>query len=98
MASLKQSCAYGTATLDPASYFANIVAPGSADSWVLNLPPRLRMYQSEIEGLLGKVFSGRPRSADNIELAQQMTLNWCISKCQKIGINWDETWLGVGSN
>lgn len=89
MSALKQATlAYGA---EP-THFVNIVAPGnSTDSWILNLPPRLRSYQGEIEALLGKVFSGRPRSADNIELAQQMTLNWCISKCRKIGVAWDDS-------
>lgn len=79
------------ATLESPSYFLDIVANGGSDAWVLNLPPRLKAYQSEIESLLGRVFSGLPKSTDNLELAQQMTMNWCISKCRKIGINFDES-------
>ncbi len=82
--------AYGTMESD--SFFLDVIAQGNnCDRWVLNLPPRLRVYQNEIEGLLGKVFSGRPKSPDNLELAQQMTLNWCISKCSKIGIKFDDS-------
>lgn len=81
--------AYGT--LESPTFFLDVIAQGNNDRWVLNLPPRLRVYQNEIEALLGKVFSGRPKSPDNLELAQQMTLNWCISKCSKIGIKFDDS-------
>jgi hypothetical protein len=68
----------------------DIVSQGEPDTWVRNLPPGLSAYQGELEGLLGKVFSGRPQSPQNLELAQQLTLNWCISKCRKIGIEVEE--------
>jgi hypothetical protein len=63
----------------------DVVVPGATpESWEFNLPADLRAYQGELELLLGKVFSGRPQSSHNIELAQQMTMNWCMSKRHKI--------------
>ncbi len=88
MVAVKDANAY--AALEPN---CDIVAPGGSESWVLNLPPDLRAYQGELELLLGKVFSGRPHNGHNLELAQQMTMNWCISKCRKIGIQFDESQL-----
>jgi hypothetical protein len=46
----------------------------------------LTPYRSELEGLLGRVFKGSLHTPHNLELAQQMTLNWCMSKYRKIGI------------
>jgi hypothetical protein len=87
MPAVKHAPAYGA--LESPSYL-DFVSQGG-ESWVLNLPPRLQAYQGELELLLGKVFSGCPKSPHNLELAQQMTLNWCLSKCKKIGINIDES-------
>jgi hypothetical protein len=68
------------------SYFVDILSQNSSGNWVLNLPARLKPYQDELELLLGRAFTGRPRCQENLELAQQLTLNWCISKCRKQGI------------
>jgi len=73
------------------SYFLDILSQGNAGAWVLKLPPKLQVYQNELESLLGRVFSECPRSTDNLELAQQMTINWCVSKCKKIGIALEES-------
>ncbi len=81
----------GYGTLEPSPYLLDILSPGNSDAWVLKLPPRLQAYQTELENLLGRVFSGRPHSQENLELAQQMTLNWCVSKCKKIGIALEES-------
>lgn len=64
----------------------------SSGAWVLSLPPRLRDAQDELELLLARVFSGRLRSQENLELAQQLTLNWCLSKCRKAGIKMEDCW------
>lgn len=72
------------------SYFVDILTQSSSGSWVLSLPERLRPYQDELELLLGRAFAGRPRCQENLELAQQLTLNWCISKCRKQGITLEE--------
>jgi hypothetical protein len=72
------------------SYFVDILTQNASGSWILCLPTRLREFQDELEMLLGKAFSGRPRCQENLELAQQLTLNWCISKCKKQGITLEE--------
>lgn len=71
-------------------FFAEILTQNSSGAWLLCLPQRLREYQDELELLLGRAFSGRPRCNENLELAQQLTLNWCISKCRKLGISFEE--------
>lgn len=75
--------------IDSPANFLEILSQGNGGTWVLRLPPSLRAYENELETLLGRVFSER-RSADNLELAQQMTLNWCVSKCRKIGLSLDD--------
>ena len=80
----------GYGALESSNYFLDILSQGNTGAWVLNLPPRLRAYQSELESLLGRVFRGK-ESTENLELAQQMTLNWCVSKCRKIGLTLDES-------
>jgi hypothetical protein len=77
-----------SSTLESPS-FLDILSQGNAGAWVLRLPPSLRAYENELESLLGRVFSGR-QSAENLELAQQMTLNWCVSKCRKMGVSLEE--------
>jgi hypothetical protein len=72
--------------LESPTNFLDLVAQATPDVWVSSLPPSLSAYQGELESLLGRMFSGRPQSTHNLELAQQMTMNWCISKWRKIGI------------
>lgn len=72
------------------SFFVDILTQSSSGNWVLCLPGRLRPYQDELELLLGRAFAGRPRCQENLELAQQLTLNWCISKCRKQGLTLEE--------
>jgi hypothetical protein len=64
----------------------------NASGWQIALPPGLQIHQGELETLLNKVFGGRPRTSDNLELAQQLTLNWCASKCRKEGIKFEDCW------
>lgn len=82
------------APLESPSYFLDILAKDASETWVLHLPPGLKAHQSELESLLSKVFAGRPRSPENLELAQQLTLNWCLSKCRKMGIPLEESFHG----
>lgn len=72
------------------SFFADILTQNSTGAWVLSLPSSLRAHQDELELLLGRAFSGRPRCQENLELAQQLTLNWCLSKCRKQGLSLEE--------
>jgi len=66
-----------------------LLSVSESGGFVLSLPPNLKTYQPELEGLLGKVFSGRPTSAGNIALAKQMSINWCVSKCKQTGMSVD---------
>ncbi len=83
------------APLESPSYFLDILAQDKSETWVLHLPPRLKTFERELELLLCKVFTGRPRSRENLELAQQLTLNWCLSKCRKMGIALEESFHEV---
>jgi hypothetical protein len=65
---------------------AEVLSEGSSGTWILELPPYLAPHQSELETLISQVFNGRPRSQDNLELARQLVLNWCLSKSRKMGI------------
>lgn len=64
----------------------------SEGNWVLRLPPSLIQHQPELERLLTKVFSGR--TEENLALAQQMSLNWCVAKCKQSGMTLDECMYG----
>ncbi|MFN8656215.1 MAG: hypothetical protein U0105_07730 [Candidatus Obscuribacterales bacterium] len=72
-------------------YFLEILSQNS-QGWQICLPPGLQIHQGELELLLNKVFGGRPRTSDNLELAQQLTINWCVSKCRKEGIKLEDCW------
>jgi hypothetical protein len=78
------------AGVDEAHYLDILSDDGS--SWVVSLPPRLKDYQPELEALLGKVFADRRRRPENFLLAQQLSLNWCMSKCRQVGISIEESW------
>ena len=79
-----------------AGYFADILTQNHSGAWVLCLPSQLKGFHDELELLLGRAFSGRPRCKENLELAQQLTLNWCVSKCKKQGISLEECLEGDG--
>jgi hypothetical protein len=84
MASLKEFAVFVAAE----NYLDILSENGSG--WVLSLPPTLREFQPELEALLGKVFSQR-QQPENLALAQQMSLNWCRSKCKQVGITFEES-------
>jgi hypothetical protein len=67
-----------------------ILSFSDAGSWILALPPKLRPHQPELESMLGKVFSGRRSSPDNLALAQQLSLNWCMSKAKLQGMSFED--------
>lgn len=81
-----------------AGYFLNILSQNTSGIWVLALPAGLRKHQDELELLLGRAFAGRPRCPENLELAQQLTLNWCLSKCRKQGITLEDCLREEGSS
>jgi hypothetical protein len=83
----------GNGALQSTGHAMEILSVGNTGQWQLNLPEPLRGQQSELENLLGHVF-GATHSEENLELAQQMTINWCISKFRKMGVrNGDTEWL-----
>ena len=77
--------------------YREVLSLNERDGWVVSLPPALRLYQRELEDLLGKVFAGRPNLPANVALAQQMSLNWCVSKCHEVGISFEDSWLSISS-
>jgi len=76
--------------LSPEERYLQVLSESESGAWVLRLPPVLAAHQPELEELLGNVFSGRPSSHENLQLAKQLSLNWCISKCKKAGLTLDE--------
>lgn len=72
------------------SYLTVLSVDGSG--WIFSLPPKLKAYQPELEALLGKVFTDRKLRAENLQLAQQLSINWCRSKCRQVGISIEESW------
>ena len=72
-------------------YYWDILQDTGAGAWQVSLPPDLKVYESELEALLGKVFCERARMPENFPLAQQMSLNWCVSKCREVGISFEES-------
>jgi len=73
--------------------YLEILSQSDNGSWELRLPPPLQQHQPELEQLLGKVFSGCHGSIENLALAQQMSLNWCVSKCRAAGVNLEDCWV-----
>lgn len=55
-------------------------------SWIVSVPGPLEQYANELEALMNKVFKDCPKSSQNIELAKQLAINWCTSKCKELDI------------
>ncbi len=73
--------------------FLSVISENGTGGYQVSLPPALSIYTEELERLLVKVFAGRPLRAENLELARQMSINWCLSKCREAGIKLEEEWL-----
>ena len=71
----------------------DVLRASESGNFVLTLPPLLKDYECELQGLLNKVFSGRPSSPENLALAQQLSLNWCFSKIRQKGLSLDECFV-----
>ena len=69
--------------------FSNIITVDGS-GWVIDLPLPLRGHQAELEALLFKVFAERAKSAENLALAKQLSMNWCFSKCKQAGVNLED--------
>jgi hypothetical protein len=67
-----------------------LVSVSDSGSWILSLPIDLREHQPELERLLMKVFNNLPKSPDNVALAKQMSINWCVSKCKQNGLRFED--------
>ncbi len=65
-----------------------ILASNGVDG-MYQMPAQLRSHEGELEVLMAKVFTGRSRGPENIDLARQMYLNWCLSKSRQLGITFD---------
>jgi hypothetical protein len=74
----------------PDDYYLEILSQADNGGWILRLPPSLKAQQPELEMLIDKVFSGRPSCRENLALAQQMSVNWCASKCRQRGVSLDD--------
>ena len=74
----------------PDDYYLAILSQADNGGWILDLPPSLQPHQPELEQMLGKVFTGRPSNTENLALAQQMSINWCLSKCRQNGWSFDD--------
>ncbi len=49
------------------------------------IPNALKQYEWELERLIHKVFPHGLSNNENLNLAKQLTLNWCASMCKKLG-------------
>jgi len=74
-----------SSTLMPTDGTMQLLSVSESGGFVVSLPAQLKPHQLELEALLGRVFTGRPRSEGNLALARQMSINWCISKCKQTG-------------
>jgi len=69
-------------------FWLEILASNCNDG-IYQLPACLREHEGELQLLMAKVFRGRSRGPENIDLARQMYLNWCLSKSNQLGITFD---------
>jgi hypothetical protein len=74
---------------DPSQH---ILTKSETGSWILSLPPLLRPNQDELEMMLIRVFSDKRSASQNLELAQQLSLNWCSSQALKKGLSLEDCW------
>ena len=73
----------------PSNIFAQeetSVTTGKALLERLTVPVDLRPHSHELEALLNKVFKNCPETSQNIELAKQLAINWCSSKCKELNL------------
>ena len=72
--------------------YLKILSASESGSWILELPPRLRPHQPELETMLGRVFPQSLTAPENVALAKQLSLNWCMSKARNQGMDIDDCW------
>ena len=71
----------------PTEGTTELLSLSESGNFEVHLPANLKDHQNELEILLCKVFTGRPKSEGNLALARQMSINWCISKCKQNGLS-----------
>lgn len=85
MISAVQKTKNNSSSISAEEFFLQILYQDDS-GWKLRLPAELSAYQHELEQLLDKVFANR-HSAENFALAQQLSVNWCFSKCRQNNID-----------
>jgi hypothetical protein len=63
-----------------------IVSVKESGTYVIRLPVSLQNEQYELEQMLNRLFAGHLTSPYNIDLAEQLSLNWCAVKARKNGL------------
>ena len=63
-----------------------IVSVKESGGYVISLPSSLQSEQYELEQMLSRVFAGHLTAPHNLDLAQQLSLNWCAAKVRKSGL------------
>jgi hypothetical protein len=63
-----------------------IVSVEASGAYAISLPSSLQSEQHELEQMLNRLFAGHLNSPCNVDLAQQLSLNWCATKL-KLGGN-----------
>jgi hypothetical protein len=63
-----------------------IVSVKKSGAYAISLPVSLQAEQYELEQMLYRLFAGHLTSPYNIDLAQQLSLNWCAAKAKKGGL------------
>ena len=66
--------------------FMPIISISDKGCMVLSLPNFLQGEKLELEQMLNKVFVNRIDTPDNLALAEQLSINWCVSKARKTGL------------
>jgi hypothetical protein len=64
-----------------------IVSLNETGTYNLTLPGFLRAEQNELEQMLSRIFADQNNCSANLALAQQLSINWCMSKAKKNGLS-----------
>ena len=63
-----------------------IVSLNENGAFTLTLPGFLRPEQKELEQMLSRIFADHKNISANLALAQQLSINWYMSKAKKNGL------------
>ncbi|MCA9805860.1 MAG: hypothetical protein KC777_28020 [Cyanobacteria bacterium HKST-UBA02] len=70
--------------VQPLEHEVDIVSRSHTGDWAMALPEVLQPFEDELLVILGKVFASCPQNSEDMALAKQLSLNWCIAKCKKL--------------